>query len=308
VAGNAGRNLRHEEFLRDELRIRFGDIDGNGTWETLESVWDPVARLELPLTDARAWRLAVPGAPVRFPSHAAYAAAGVMGILGEALGQMTGLRVRVLDSLVLLNRGDRFEVRPLPGSAQWSPVFAVAVADADGNGTEDLYVGQNFSGHTDDHGPSDAGQGLWLSGDGRGGFVPVEGFRSGVVVRGDSRGAALADFDADGRVDLAVTQAGGETRLFRNLRARPGLRVRLEGPGANVPGFGATIQAGAGDAWGPIREVHGGGGYRSQDSVVSVLARIPGTDRVRVGWPGGSISTVPVPPEATEVVVRAGTR
>ena len=74
----------------------------------------------------------------------------------------------------------------------------------------------------------DAGRSLLMLGDGRGGLTPVSGARSGLVVYGDQRGAAFADFDGDGRTDLAVSQNGGATRLFQNRGAKPGLRVRLQ--------------------------------------------------------------------------------
>ena len=51
----------------------------------------------------------------------------------------------------------------------------------------------------------------------------VPASESGVRVYGEQRGAAVTDFDRDGRVDLVVTQNGRETKLFRNLAAKPGL-------------------------------------------------------------------------------------
>jgi len=52
----------------------------------------------------------------------------------------------------------------------------------------------------------------------------------GVKIYGEQRGAALADFNEDGRVDFVVTQNGAPTKLFQNVTAKPGLRVRLTGP------------------------------------------------------------------------------
>ena len=79
------------------------------------------------------------------------------------------------------------------------------------------------------------------------------------------------DFDGDGRVDLAVTQNGAETKLYQNVGAKPGLRVRLAGPPGNPDGIGATMRPIFGQRMGPAREIHGGSGYWSQDSAVQVL-------------------------------------
>ena len=166
-----------------------------------------------------------------------------------------------------------------------------------------------------------AGRSLWLRGDGRGGFSPVPGQHSGLQVYGEQRGAALADFDADSRLDLVVTQNAAETKLYRNVGARPGLRVRLVGPPGNLAGIGAVVRLGAGGQWGPARELHGGSGYWSQDSAVLVLGlperdagvspagggREPAEGRLArelwVRWPGGKVTTAAVPAGAREVAV-----
>ena len=81
-----------------------------------------------------------------------------------------------------------------------------------------------------------------LLGDGRGGFRPLDVRRSGISVLGDGRGAAAADFDADGRVDLAVSQNGTRTTLWRNRGGRAGLRVRLSAGPDNPLGIGARVR------------------------------------------------------------------
>ncbi|MBC8036965.1 MAG: VCBS repeat-containing protein [Rhizobiales bacterium] len=58
------------------------------------------------------------------------------------------------------------------------------------------------------------------------------------------RGAALADFDNDGRLDLVVVSLGGATELWRNESPRSGhwLQVRLTGVKSNRDGMGACVR------------------------------------------------------------------
>jgi len=129
----------------------------------------------------------------------------------------------------------------------------------------------------------------------------VPAAESGISVYGEQRGAALCDFNHDGRVDLAVTQNGAETKLFRNQSGKPGLRVKLIGPPGNRDGIGATLWTTTNGTNGPAREIHAGSGYWSQDSPVQVLAA--GGTGLHVCWPGGKVTVTRIPPGAKEIGV-----
>ena len=126
---------------------------------------------------------------------------------------------------------------------------------------------------------------------------------SGIEVYGDSRGAGLADYDGDGRIDLAVSQNGAATRLFRNVGAVRGLRVRLAGPSLNPDAIGATIRMVYGTRRGPAREVQAGAGYWSHNSVVQVMGLSGEPTGVWVRWPDGRETETPVQPGTLEITI-----
>src|SRR6266480_3005192 len=214
---------------------------------------------------------------------------------------MRVVEVNTLASMVFLNRGDHFEGRALPAEAQWAPAFAVCVGDYDGDGKEDVFLSQNFFAMNAESSRSDAGRGLWLKGDGKGNLQAVRGQESGVKVYGEQRGAALCDYDGDGRVDLVVTQNGAETKVYHNVGGKPGLRVRLKGPAGNPRGIGAQLRLMFGQRAGAVRELHAGSGYWSQDSAVQVLGTPESPTRIWIRWPGGKSTTSPIPAEAKEL-------
>jgi hypothetical protein len=207
---------------------------------------------------------------------------------------------------------NHFEAVELPYEAQSAPAFAVNVGDFDGDGNEDIFLSQNFFAvapgmRRDDAGRRlDAGRGLWLRATGGGKLEAVPGQESGILIYGEQRGAALCDFDGDGRVDLAVSQNGAETKLYQNVLGKPGLRVRLNGPPGNPDGVGATLRLMFGGRLGAAREIHGGSGYWSQDSMVQVLGCPEAPTQIWIRWPGGKTTTSPIPAGAKEITVDTG--
>ena len=202
-----------------------------------------------------------------------------------------------MESILLLNRGDHFEIRPLPMEAQFAPAFGMAVGDLDGDGCEDVFIAQNFFGVCSAESRQDAGCGLILKGDGHGNLKAMPVLESGLSLYGDGRGAALSDFDQDGRLDLAVTQNRGSTRLFHNSGAKPGLRVHLSGLTGNPQAIGSQIRCRfASGRIGPSHEIHVGAGYWSQDSTAMILGLPETPETLEIRWPEGIIESVPVPP------------
>ena len=210
---------------------------------------------------------------------------------------------RELESVLLLNRGDHFEVRLLPLLAQLAPAFALAVADFNGDGAMDVFLSQNSFATDRETGRLDSGRSLLLSGDGSGNFNALLPEESGLMLDGEQRGAAVSDFDEDGRPDIAIAQSSGPTRLFRNRGARLGLRVHLNGISGNREGIGAQLRLKFGEHFGPVSEIHAGSGYWSQDSSVVVLAEPSNPTGLWIRWPGGRITETFIPPGKLDITV-----
>lgn len=314
VAGNWGRNTKYQEYLNSDhpLEVWFGDVTGNGVVELIETYFDPESMQSVPW---RVWdtvSLSFPDMAKRLTSFRAYANASVPEILGEQRRLMTRLTVTTLESAVFLNRGDSFARHPLPLEAQVAPVFGVVVADFNGDGSEDLILATNFFPTDRETTRYDGGRGLLLLGDGQGGFQVEPGQRSGIVAHGEGRGAAAADFNRDGRTDLALGQNGFETKLFVNRGGTPGHRLRLVGPPENPDAVGAILRWGPDEhQLGPAREIHCGSGYWSQDSPVQVLGRSGDGGVIQVIWPGGKVTRQVVAPgnaadkSPSDIVIRS---
>jgi hypothetical protein len=55
---------------------------------------------------------------------------------------------------------------------------------------------------------------------------------------------------------------------------------------------------------GPVREIEAGSGYWSQNGAVQVFGLSGTPTAVWVRWPGGGVTTTPVPAGAREVIIK----
>ena len=296
VVGNWGRNVFQRPSLKTPLRLHYGDVDGSGSFALIESKFDPGMGKYVPHRDRNVLSAVFPMFQDQFPTFVSFSTVSTSELLGSDIPPMRHVETALLDSMVMLNRGEFFEARPLPLEAQISPVFGIACGDLDGDGNDDLFLAQNFFGVSATDSRQDAGTGLLLRGDGQGGFSAIASNESGFALYGEARGAALSDFDHDGRLDVVVGQNLGETKLYRNVRAVPGLRLILKGATQNLQAVGATARAVLkGGNLGPVREIRLGGGYWSQDSNQLLLGSRSNIEAIDIRWPGGIKERVPVP-------------
>jgi len=124
------------------------------------------------------------------------------------------------------------------------------------------------------------------------------------------RGAAFADYDDDGDVDVFVVVHGGRGMLLRNdsQGANHWLKVRTVGRPPNTRGVGARLRLAAGGAV-QLREIDAGHSYLSQNSLEAEfgLGETSLVDSLVVTWPSGERQVLTeLPVDQTVTVTQTG--
>ena len=103
------------------------------------------------------------------------------------------------------------------------------------------------------------------------------------------RGAAYADIDNDGALDVLMTTNGGRAYLFHNEGGtNRSLRIKLQGTKSNRDGIGAAITVVSGGDK-QTKMVRSGSSYLSQSELVATfgLGQKTKADSIEIQWPSG---------------------
>jgi len=186
VVGNLGLNTRLHATPTEPARMYVKDFDGNGFPEQIVTCYENGVSLPLALRDELT--AALPYLKPRYPKYSDYAGQTVEQVFGSGLdGAIVKQAETFATTLALSNRDGSYTLVPLPREAQIAPVYGILAGDFDRDGNLDLLLAGNFEGVQPAIGQMSASYGLFLRGDGHGGFKPVGASASGFFVPGQAR-------------------------------------------------------------------------------------------------------------------------
>ncbi len=213
VLGNWGLNTKFKATNERPLTMYVKDFDKNDKSEFVLNWYPPLDDQPWPFAGKLDMTAQVPSLKKKALKFEDYAHLTYETMFDEA--QRKGAiehKANWLQSAVLWNDGATFRLEALPLEAQVAPAFGIAVEDFDGDGAKDIWLGGNFYGLKPEVGRHDSSRGVFLKGDGKGGFEYLPPARSGIFVAGEVRDAAV--FKTKNGAGILVARNDAEAVFF----------------------------------------------------------------------------------------------
>jgi hypothetical protein len=219
IVGNAGLNTLYKASAEQPVYITAKDFDKRDRYDAFPSLYlpgkDGVMR-EYPANVRDDVFKQMISLRTKFTNYHSYAEATLKDLFNdEQLKGALRLKATELRSCYFRNDGNgKFIMIPLPEQAQVSALNGMAADDLDGDGNLDLVInGNDFS--TDiSIGQSDALNGMFLKGNGKGGFYPLKITQSGIYLPGDGKALIKLRGPANSYL-LAASEHTGPLKLFK---------------------------------------------------------------------------------------------
>ena len=213
IAGNLGRNSVYKASVDEPVTIYAKDFDGNGSFDPILCRY--IQGKEYPVHPREALTGQIASLRGVVQHYSQYGGMGIQDLFSkEKLANSIVLKSTMFSSVYVQNNGNnKFEIKPLPSKAQFSPMFGTMITDLDEDGNLDiLSVGNSYACEVLS-GYYDAGIGNYLQGDGNGNFKAVPVTQSGFFVDGDAKAMAKL-ISKEGKELLLVTQNRDNLKVF----------------------------------------------------------------------------------------------
>ncbi|MBC7776156.1 MAG: VCBS repeat-containing protein, partial [Phycisphaerae bacterium] len=199
VTGNFGLNTRFTASPEAPFGCYAKDFDNNGTLDPIVTMYE--GKNNFPLVQKEVMVKQMPSLKKKYLYASVYSTTTIDKMWGENLGDALHLMAYELETCWWENQGGKFVQHRLPYQAQTSAIQGIVAEDLNGDGHLDLLMAGNKYGMEVGTGRYDAGNGIFLSGDGKGNFTWVNNLQSGFWAMKDAR-------------DVAVLRGAGGKRTF----------------------------------------------------------------------------------------------
>ncbi len=259
VIGNLGENTFYKGNKQFPLSIYAKDFDKNGVTECIPTKYikDKNGILREYTTHTREDIIdQMPFIKKRFLTYKEFAEVTFDQLFTpEEMQGALKLQANYFKSIFIHNNGNgTFETIELPNVAQYSCLNGMIADDFDADGNLDVLMVGNDYGPDVSTGRYDGCNGLFLKGNGKGGFIPLSILQSGFFVPGNAK--ALVELrNSGGKTLVAASQNRGPLKVFELKGNRKAISLEPSDVSVMITYSNNTIQK---------REVNYGASFLSQ--------------------------------------------
>jgi len=168
VAGNLGRNYKYKASSEEPFKIYSGDLDGNGSNDIVLSYAQKGTYF--PLRGRECSSQQMPTIKQKFPTYDLFASSSIEEVYGEAINTALKLEVYDFGSAIFYHEGDGFNRENFAHQYQYFNWNDMVIKDLNHDGNLDIIAAGNLFESEVETPRIDAGKGLILYGNGKGGF------------------------------------------------------------------------------------------------------------------------------------------
>ena len=220
VAGNLGLNSFYRASDKYPVSIYAKDFDKNGNYDAIPTIYlktsqEDTTRREFPVHVRDDMTKQLISFRSKFQNYKSYASSTFdkMFTPDEMKGALK-LQANYFSNSYIRNDGNGiFTLVPMPLPTQYSCMNGMVAEDFDGDGNLDLLVIGNDYGTEVSVGRYDACNGLFLKGDGKGGFKPLTILQSGFFVPGNAK-ALVKLRSSNNKCLLVASENKGSLKTF----------------------------------------------------------------------------------------------
>jgi len=187
LAGNYGLNSQLSANIDDPLTIFYSDFDGNGSIDPI--LCKSIAGKEYPFSFRDDMVAQIPEIKKKVETYEDYAVSTIENLLDQNVLDKAAQKVvnRLSTTVILNRRNGQEELLELPWQAQQSPVYAICVADIDGDTKKDIILGGNQKRAMVQLGPNLSNKGTILFGQDDGSFSCEDRGGASLGIKGEVR-------------------------------------------------------------------------------------------------------------------------
>ena len=186
ILGNHGQNSRFKASRSKPVELYVNDFDQNGSPEAIICIY--LGDKSYPLALKHDLIAQLPSLKKKYVQYESYKDQTVLDIFTpEQLENAVHGEAYMMETVILINNREDFQIRKLPIEAQLAPVYAINTDDFNQDGYLDIMLGGNFYYAKPEVGRYDASYGVILKGGPDGNYIAADPNESGFVLEDEIR-------------------------------------------------------------------------------------------------------------------------